>query len=99
MRNINFEMPVEFEDEGEVVLYLEAHLSSSSIGFYEYWGAKCYDRGHLEVDEIILEDIGADFPVTEIFREKCESYIDDHFDDLATIALEKSAEYCEDDRY
>lgn len=40
----------------DVKLTLNASLSRSGLGSYEFWGQKCYDAGELEIDEITFDE-------------------------------------------
>jgi|WetSurSiteA1Bulk_404760.scaffolds.fasta_scaffold61642_3 hypothetical protein len=39
----------------EVQVKVTYHIENDGIGAYEYWGAKCFDRGqdYIEIDDIV----------------------------------------------
>ena len=57
------------------------HIANDGIGSYEYWGAKCFDRGtdYPEIDNI--EPIWTNESEEE--KKDILIYIDEHFEDLA----------------
>ena len=78
------EIPIEEESIRVKATY---HIKNNGIGSYEYWGAKCYDRGHdyPEIDDI--EPIW----FNETDKEKLDIlfYIDENFEHLAEYITEK----------
>lgn len=66
-------------------------LYNDGIGAYEYWGAKCFDRGTLcaEVDDIIPIFEAED---TEEIKDSVIRYINAHFNEIAETIEEKLAE-------
>jgi hypothetical protein len=72
-------------------------VDNDGIGAYEYWGAKCYDRGS---DYAQVEDIVPVFDENnEEHREEIEQYIRDHFETLCDEFGSKLTESLEDDGY
>ena len=67
------------EDTVEVIVHY--HIENDGIGWYEYWGAKCYDAGqdYPEIDDIV--------PVfhleSESEKANINNYIDANFESLA----------------
>jgi len=60
----SFSTFIEFPDETEQEIEFECEFSKSGIGAYEFWGAKCYDAGSWEIDNI-------DYDPTELTKEQC----------------------------
>ena len=57
---MNWEYEIEYEKDGEyeyltVTFQAQPRWENDGIGAYEYWGAKCYDKGH---DYVSLEHYG-----------------------------------------
>jgi len=60
---------------------LEADGGYDGIGSYEYWGQKCFDKGHWDLN---VEDIKPRFTdEPQELRDKINKYIDDNFQMLA----------------
>lgn len=59
-----------------------ADVYKDGIGWYEYWGAKCYDHGEWVVD---IEEIVPVFTLEddETAQKQVLDYIDNNFDFLA----------------
>jgi hypothetical protein len=73
----DYELPVEYKGE----------WINTGIGAYEYWGAKCYDRG---MDYVQIEDI---IPVftdeTSKQRREIKGLINDNFEEYAEEIAER----------
>lgn len=76
MKHTTVEIPYEFNGK-ESIVKAKVSFGYDGIGSYEFWGAKCYDRGNLCCDEIIIESINGesfnnDFDIPEDLTEKIE---------------------------
>lgn len=91
---LNFNIPMtDIECDVEV----SYEIDNNGIGAYEYWGAKCYDRG---TDYAQVEDIRPVFDENnEEHREEIEQYIRDHFETLCDEFGSKLTESLEDEWY
>ena len=76
MTKITFQCPVEF-GAGEKTIEFHASFGYNGIGSYEFWGAKCYDRGDLE-----MEDITCSPTEDAAFNAALEELLNDFFDFL-----------------
>jgi len=70
-------------DEEEVPVEVSYHIANDGIGHYEFWGAKCNDRGedYPDIDDII--------PVTP--NPAHLKYITENFENLATKLADEIA--------
>lgn len=82
MTDIDFEVDVTYSMEND------------GIGAYEYWGAKCYDRGTDYVDVYSIVPV---FDNNVEHKQEIEDYIRDNFDRLCEELAEKLADTEESD--
>jgi len=85
--NIQFTVSREFEDGEEIELEFDVVFTRCGIGYYEFWGARGFDRGHAEISEIVLltNDLTPDQKAV------VEKMIDNgEFDDIAWEVFERN---------
>ena len=66
------------------------YIANDSIGWYEYWGAKCYDKqpDYMVVESIVVDDIN----LTPEEVEEATSLINQDFDKYADKLIERYEE-------
>ena len=78
-------------------------IGETGIGPYEYWGAKCYDHGHDEIDEWaitqIMDEAGNPLPKAENTALIKEMELDDKFMDSVDEMLQEKLADLLDDSY
>lgn len=62
-------------------------IETSGIGWYEFWGAKYYDKGEQYPEIMDIEPIFTTETIEE--REEILSYINEHFEECAEQVAEK----------
>lgn len=70
-------------------------IGNNGIGAYEFWGQKCYDRGHDYIENIILEKVIVDKNIIidkDILFTAVEKYIEKNFDSISEEISVKIAE-------
>jgi hypothetical protein len=80
----HIELPPDYE---EIEVEFEVQFSNSSIGFYEFWGQKCFDQGHLEIDNITFDEAGLSAEQIDYINDRIKKgdLDSDAFDSLETL--------------
>jgi hypothetical protein len=79
-------IPLPEELGGEIEAEVSYHIENNGIGAYEFWGAKCFDRGidYPEIDDIIPIFTEDNDQQAEILQ-----YIDENFSNIAEKVEDK----------
>lgn len=94
MTTRTFEYPclleTEEQEEREYILTISCCFTNDGIGPYEYWGAKCFDKGQDYVEDITLESATCDGNrvTDEATLAEIENWMDENKEKLESAAFE-----------
>lgn len=81
-------LPAEIDEAEEIEVIVYYQIANDGIGHYEYWGAKCYDKG---TDYVDIDDIQPIFSPehSDSDRRRITDYIEANFIECANTLTEK----------